>query len=277
MYHDQHTLTAAEIEGRWRIQNPFLAELNASEVAFSVASFAHTPTTNHAVFYLHGFGGRLTDTPYLEDCICDRHRLVRMSLFGLDRINFRLALATFGDVCAQIHNSAQAVSAIATRLNLDSFDVVAHSWGGMVAAVAGLKDTRCRKAMLLVSSPDICDVLENMHQQHGLPGTAVFDLLVGPSLRWEAVSAKFGKSAYQEAWEQISPFRPRANRALEMLIFNRCEDRIMRRGNVEYFERYAREHRLATVKAEFIEIPESPHHDMPLDRFSARLRKFLFQ
>ena len=35
--------------------------------------------------------------------------------------------------------------------------------------------------------------------------------------------------------------------------------------------------RLTTVKAEFIEIPESPHHDMPLDRFSARLRKFLFQ
>ena len=177
-----------------------------------------------------------------------------------------------------MHNAAQAISTIANRMSLQSYDIVAHSWGGMVASINGLRDPRCRKAMLLVSSPDICDVLEQMHSLHGLGFLApLLDIGVGPMLRWEAVSAKFGKSWHQAAWEQINPFGLSGNPNIDMLIFNRSEDKVMQRWNVENFIDHAHRRGIRNIKAEFSANPHIHFHDMPLDMFADRMKSFFFE
>ena len=270
-------LRARDIRDRWEIKSPFFADINHSVVSYRVCGNGSECAADHAVFYLHGFGGSLDDTPFLEDHICNRTRLIRVANFGLQKIGLKLPLATFGDVCCIMHNSAQAVSTIATRMDLRSYDVVAHSWGGMVASINALRDQRCRKAMLLVSSPDICDVLEQMHSLHGLGFLGpLLDLGVGPMLRWEAVAAKFGKSWHQAAWEQINPFRLNGNPDIDMLIYNRNEDRVMQRWNVENYISHAKQRGINRVKAEFVTNSKLHFHDMPLTMFADRMKSFFF-
>ncbi len=40
------------------------------------------------------------------------------------------------DHCAILHNSRQSVYTMADILRLDSYNIVAHSWGGFVACLA---------------------------------------------------------------------------------------------------------------------------------------------
>ena len=272
----QHlSLPAERIQDRWLLKNVLIGGLNNSTLPYKVCRSPSTPESSHAVFYMPGLGGSLDDTPFLEDHICHRHSLIRVPNFGLSDPLYALITATFGDGCAILHNAAAAVSTIASDLGLKTYDIVAHSWGGMVATINALRDKRCRKAMLLVSSPDICDAVEHMYFLNGVESfTPFLDIFKG-HLRGQARAAKFGKSVHQDAWENISPFRLSGNPGLEMLIFNREEDRVMRKENVEHFIRHSKARGLDNITAEFIQIPGMFWHDMPLQYFSDRMAGFL--
>lgn len=90
--------------------------------------------------------------------------------------------------------------------------------------------------MLLVSTPDICDAVTRM-------GNLVFDdnavpeivRLITPGVSWDAHSAKFGKAIHQTAWNEINPYEKSNNPNLELFIFNREEDRTMRKQGVLHF------------------------------------------
>lgn len=274
----KHFLEAGEIQDPMEIRNRLLRSANAERVQYHVTTDKKTSASRHAVFYLHGLGGRLSDVPFLEDFVCPHAPLIRVANFGLRRVLLaRCALATFGDVCVLMHNTRQSLLTIADRLGLESYDVVAHSWGGMVGCITALRDHRCRKAMLLTSTGDICDAIHNMYELARLPRPIrpLADLFMG-KMRWQAAAAMAGCSRHQAAWERISPYGEIVNRDVELLFFNRIEDRLMRRVKVEQFVDHARRQGLARVSAEFIAIPERRWHDMPLASFGERLREFLW-
>jgi hypothetical protein len=146
----------------------------------------------------------------------------------------------------------------------------------MVSAVNALSDPRCRRAMLLSSSPDICDAVSRMYYLNYLQALSLpLDLIFG-KLRWQAGLAKSGKSRHQAAWEKINPFSLVGNSDVELLIFNRAEDEVMLRSDVEHFVEYRRQHHPGVVRAEFIELPGTYFHDMPLEAFENRMVEFLF-
>jgi len=291
-------LEAEDIRDRWIIQNPLLGSLNSERVNYKIWQGPDSVNRGSAVFYLHGFGGNLDDTPFLEDIVCPHTRMIRVQCFGLSSFLINLAkgsAATFGDVCTLLHNGRQGVYSIADLLDLESYAVVAHSWGGFIASLAALNDTRCKKAMLLVSTPNICDALSRIYEFTRLPERLgwAHDILIyglkgffGPfSIALEVFStripeqakrAKVGKSSYQDAWDNISPYGEVMNPGIEMLIFNRDEDRVMTRSGIEQFITQARYRGITGIDAEFSRYSGLHWHDMPLENFSERLEKFLF-
>jgi pimeloyl-ACP methyl ester carboxylesterase len=274
----KHYLHSGDIKDRWKVLNPFLGHLNSERIDYKIWSGESEVSPRTGTFYLHGLGGCLDDCPGLEDSICPHTPMIRVSCFGISDPVRTIGLATFGDICAILHNSRQSIYTIADHLELVSYNVVAHSWGGFVACIATLNDTRCKKAMLLCSTPDICDALSQMYQFARLPGLLhpVADVLMG-KLRIEAENAKYGRSRHQRAWEQISPYGEINNPGIRMLIFNRAEDLVMRRWNVEHFVEHARQRGIKRVTAEFNTYPElSDWHDMPPEKFTDRMRDFLF-
>lgn len=274
----QFFLEARDIKNRWEILNPFLGSLNAERIEYKIWSQDSDIDSKTATFYLHGLGGCLDDCPGLEDTICAHNPMIRVSCFGISDPVKSIGFATFGDICAILRNSRQTIYTIADILRLDSYNMVAHSWGGFVACLVALNDPRCKKAMLLCSTPDVCDALTQMYELVRLPGVLrpLADVLMG-KLRIDAENAKFGRAWHQSAWEQISPYGTVSNPRFDMLIFNRSEDLVMRRWNVEHFILHARQRGIDGVRAEFNVYPElADWHDMPPDKFKSRMADYLF-
>ena len=157
-------LEASDIKDRWEILNVFLGYLNSASVEYKIWSQESKANSNTATFYLHGLGGCLDDCPGLEDTICPHTPMIRVSCFGVSDPVRTIGFATFGDVCAILHNSRQSILTIADILQLESYKIIAHSWGGFAACLAAMNDPRCKKAMLLCSTPDICDALSQMYE-----------------------------------------------------------------------------------------------------------------
>jgi len=271
-------LNPSDLHGRWKIENPFSGGINNEPIEYHLLTTDTKWDFWRVTFYLHGLGGKLTDTPYLEDHICPNMPLVRLACFGLSRLYLGAVVSTFGDICTLLYNGRQSIITLADILGVESYNVVAHSWGGFSACLAALSDSRCKKAMLLVSTPDICDAISNMYKLVGLPTSAgpVADIFLG-KLRGDALAAKFGKAKHQIAWNVISPYGEVANPNLRMLIYNRDEDQVMRKANVEHFVEYSSRRGAPNVVAEFNAFPELSHwHDMPLEKFSERMAEFLF-
>jgi pimeloyl-ACP methyl ester carboxylesterase len=264
-------LNGADIRDRWTIFNPLLAHVNLQGVEYKIWSDSAVTRFESAVFYLHGLGGTLDDCPFIEDDVCPHAPLIRVSCYGLSEGLWnisKLSVATFGDICALLHNGRQAIYSIADALGLNSYSVVAHSWGGFIACIASLGDIRCERVMLLTSTPGICDALCRMNE--------LFWMTI-PWIQYEAEQAKQGNSLYQTAWEAISPYGHVENTTLKMLIFNREKDLIMRRWNIEHFVVYVRKNKMFEATAEFNTYPElSNWHDMPPEKFRNRMRSFLF-
>lgn len=272
-------LDASDIKDRWKILNIFLGSLNSEKIEYKIWSEESTVHSRRATFYLHGLGGCLDDCPGLEESICPQMPMIRVSAFGISNPVSAIGLATFGDICAFLHNSRQSISTIADILRLESFNIVAHSWGGFIACLTALNDPRCKKAMLLCSTPDICDALSQMYELVRLPGFLwpLADLFMG-KLRFDAEKAKYGKAWHQEAWEAISPYGEVRNPQVEILILNRAEDRVMRPWNVEHFVSYSRLRGLGGIAAEFITCPElEDWHAMPPEKFTGPMKRFLFE
>jgi hypothetical protein len=96
-------------------------------------------------------------------------------------------------------------------------------------------------------------------------------------LRIDAENAKYGRSWHQIAWDHISPYGELKNSGIDMLIFNRAEDLVMRRWNAEHFIAHARARGINGIKAEFNMYKElDDWHDMPPEKFSERMKLFLF-
>lgn len=267
------------IKDRWEILNPFLKGLNAQGFDYMVCQEG-TEAKREATFYLHGFGGDPSVCPELNDVICPHTPLIRVQSVYREGDSFLkpMAKATFGDVCAMLHNARQAVYAIADMHGLDSYNIVAHSWGGFISSLVALNDRRCKKAMLLTSTPDICDALSRMYEMFPIPKILWFlgDIFMG-KVRVDAEKAKYGRSWHQKAWDSISPYGYVSNPEVRMLIFNRTEDKIMRRENVEHFISHARGRGISNVTAEFNTYSDlSDPHDMPPRKFMGRMEQFLW-
>lgn len=272
-------LDAADIKDQWEILNISLGSVNSERIEYKIWYQESMVNSRTATFYLHGLGGCLDDCPGIEDTICRHMPMIRVSCFGISNPGNAIGLATFGDVCAFLHNSRQSVSTIADIFQLDSFNIVAHSWGGFTACLTALNDLRCKKAMLLCSTPDICDALSRMYELVSLPGVfrPLADLFMG-QLKFDAEKAKYGEAWHQIAWESISPYGEVRNPDVKMLIFNRSEDRVMRPWNVEYFIAYSRQRGIKNVTAEFNTYPDLANwHDMPPEKFTDPMKRFLFE
>lgn len=268
-----------QIRDRWEILNPFLKGLNSQGFDY-IECCEGIDSKKEATFYLHGFGGDPTVCPELDAVICPHTPLIRVQSVYREGDSFLkpMAKATFGDVCAMLHNTRQAVYAIADQYNLSSYNIVAHSWGGFVSTLVALNDSRCKKAMLLCSTPDLCDALSRMYEMFPIPKVLWFlgDIFMG-KVRIDAEKAKCGRSWHQKAWDSISPYGYVSNPDVKMLIFNRAEDRIMRMWNVDHFIDDARKRGITNIRSEFNSYPDlSDPHDMPPDRFIRRMVEFLF-
>ncbi len=277
---EKRFLEDSDIKDRWEIFNPLLSSAASQIVPYKIWSLPDAGRPRKAVFYLHGLGGSLDACPIdLEDSICPHEPLIRISCYGLAEGFGNIPkgfVATFGDVCAILHNGRQSIYTVADSLRLESYSIVAHSWGGFIGCIAGLNDTRCRKVMLLCSTPDICDAICRILELNDpiWPFAALGGLW---RITMEAYKAKFGHSRYQDAWDAISPYGKISNPAVNMLIFNREEDRLMRRWNVEHFVEHAQAMEMNNVRAEFNSYSDLPDgHDMPPAKFIKRMTQFLF-
>jgi len=276
---EKRFLEDSDIKDRWEILNP-LSSTDSRIVPYKIWSLPGVGHPTKAVFYLHGLGGTLDACPVdLEDNICPHEPLIRIACYGLAGGFGNIArgmIATFGDVCASLHNGRQSIYTIADNLRLESYSIVAHSWGGFIASIAALNDTRCRKAMLLCSTPDICDAICRILDLTG-PVWPFAELGGLWRIRQEAYKAKFGHSRYQDAWDAISPYGKIRNPGVKMLIFDREEDKLMRRWNVEHFIEHARTTDVNNITAEFNSYSDLPDwHDMPPAKFIKRMTQFLF-
>jgi pimeloyl-ACP methyl ester carboxylesterase len=274
-------LDPEDIQDRKDVKNPFLSLVNAQRVNYKIISHRSVPIKNTAVFYLHGLGGSVDENPLIEEIVCARTRLIRVTCYGLSLGLFNVPkgmLATFGDVCTALYNGRQSVYTIADILRLDSYFVVGRSWGGFIACLVALNDPRCKKAMLIASTPDICDALSRMYDFVGLRDQFrdFADRLAG-KLRVEAIKAKTGHSTYQSEWDEIRPDGQMTNSGVEMLVFNRADDPLMRPWNVKHFIRLAARQGISKITAEFHNYPDLFHpHEIPSDKFGPRTKEFLF-
>ena len=159
------------------------------------------------------------------------------------------------------------VVTIADLLDLESYAIVGHSWGGMCACITALTDCRCKKALILVGTGDTCDVFLSENRLGAWVSIPGITLLSG-NLCGEAEKAQVGKSCYQAAWNDIDPWRTPIRTDLEMLFFNRVgsEDHIMREEKVERYCRFCQDQGARNIRAEFISIPGCPSHEMPFCR-----------
>ena len=271
-------LPSKKINNLWQIGTPGLAASYQGDLDYRISYRLNHRRATEGVFYLNGFGGNLDDTPFLEDFVCDHMPLVRVQSMRLRNPIASILGGTFGDACALIHNACQELIALADHLRFRSYSVVGQSWGGLIAFLAGYEDPRCRKTMQLASSPDICDVVSRLNLMWnvsflGLPWIAqrVLRKLIA-----EAEKAKFGESRYQDAWEAISPWTRQPQPGYKLLVFNREDDPLMRRANVEHFIAHTQTRGVPDMCAEFVPHNGRGTHDMPLAEFSSRMRRFLF-
>lgn len=268
----------SEINGCWTIKNQFLARANAAPIDYRVSG--GSPAWDYpldAIFYLHGLAGGHEDCIEINGPIEATTRLIRIQNFGLRltpwSVPALLVTATFGDICAYFNNTAKTVQFLANKLNSRSYGVVAHSWGGMIASVIATHDERCKKAMLIVSSPDICSVLANSYQWMGPLANLPFTSM--SRIRDQALKAIVARSAHQVAWEAISPWQAPLRQDLDMLIYNRAEDRLMQRDRVEHFVDYCRQRGVGGVTAEFRPAPElKDPHDGPYSWFRDKFHHY---
>lgn len=266
-------LTLKTIPGYWQLQNPWLAAVNRQLVSFEVTG-ARVGTFSQAIFYCHGLGGSPADCPEIDTLAQPNCPVIRVDAFGLKEplTPLHLPFVTFGDVCSLLHNSRQAILALATELRLSHYAVIGHSWGGFMALLAGLADQRCRHVVMLASSPDICDAMLRLPDLLGLPEMARH---LTPSIAWDAEAAKSGRGLHQDAWSRLNPYQPSPNPDVKLLIVNRCDDPVMRRSGVEHFIEFAQSVPIAQVEAHFLEDTDPNRHDMPYRLFAPLVQRFL--
>lgn len=279
-------LTLADIKGERLLTYPLLF-INDQPIRYKrLPAFDNARGPLQAVFFLHGLGGGMEDHWEINWDIQSRTELIRVDCFATCGKPWISPMSTFGDACTCIANTMRTVTTIADRLSLDRYGIAGVSWGGMCAAVTAMKDTRCKRAFLATSTPDICDAVEN--------ALSIFDLSTGIEgiLKWgiefvsnvvpinamssEARKAKLGQSVHQEAFNRISPWENVVNKDVQMLIFNREEDRCMRKENAFHFQNYCRERGIHGVHAEFIKIPGLSAHTIYPDHYRQAMLRFLF-
>lgn len=270
-----------------RLLNYTLLHINKRPIRYKrLPGFDGANSPLQAVFFLHGLGGGMDDCWEIDWDIQRRADLIRVECFGASGVPWTTPLSTFGDACTCLSNAMRTVTTIADRLSLERYGIVGVSWGGMCAAVTAMKDTRCKKAFLTISNPDICDAMEN--------AISLFDLSANTEnrLKWaidavsrvipinampsEANKAKFGQSVHQEAYRKISPWENVVNEDVQMLIFNRAEDRCMRRDSVLHFKSYCADRGIHGVQTQFIEVPGLAPHCIHPDHFRKPMLQFLF-
>lgn len=269
-------LQLSDVPSAWRIQNRLLQSANRRPLRFDVTG--RKPADDYdleAIFYLHGLWDSHTDCQEINMPIESRTRLIRLECFGVGRsVLLRLGnlTVTFRDLITCIHNTARAVSALADLLGLTRYGVVAHSWGGLCATVVALQDPRCKKAMLLCTSPDFCSVLANIASQVGW--LAKLPFLGFRRVREESYKAQRGESAHQAAFEVINPWREPIRPDGDMLFFCRDEDHVMPKESVERYVSYCCQRGITGIKAEFVTAPElRDRHGMPFHLFGERMQQ----
>jgi len=261
--------SSSDISNVHFIANPELETFNTGTYHYSI----HIPfNSKYAVFYLHGLEGSRDSCAEIDGVFLGRKvGVIRPDSFpvefGYNRTeNFSISEnVTFGDFCQHIHNNSSYISWLADKHGLERYGIIAHSWGGFIAAVNATHDQRCDKVMLLASTPDICDTIANSHT-------------ADDGKREEAYKAKFGKSLFQANWDQISPYNfVRSEPKLHMLIFNNADDHFMKKDNVLQFQKMCIRNKLARVETQFVYNDATDKHDMPPSLFLPALTNFFFE
>ena len=275
----EHLLDFAKtsIPNKWSIQNPFIQSINQQNVTYKIIG-SDIGSFSEAIFYCHGLGGSIDDCPEINQFASIDKPIIRVSAYGLKSPQnpFHLPIMTFGDICTLLYNSRQAIIGIADKLKLSKYQIYGHSWGGFHSLLTALQDSRCQKCMLLVSTPDICDAITRMgnlvFNDHAIPEIV---RLITSGVSWDAHSAKFGKAVHQKAWNEINPYKQSNNPDLELFIFNRKEDRTMRKKGVLHFIDICQKIKIANAKAKFVFDRTKEHHDMPFKLFHNEMSDFL--
>jgi len=263
-----HYLPAEEIEGKLTLLNPALDILNNGTYTYELSADLEDMESTFAVFYLHGLGGNVESCREMDYCFRERKvKLIRLMYFPDELMEDRNDLfhkASWGDICVFFYNISQMIKTIANKLNLSEYYIVGHSFGGMVAMIHSVREEKCKKALLLSSSPDICDVFSN--------SACPF------KFKNEAHRSKFGRSEYQAVWNFISPYENIVNKDAKFLVFNQLQDYHMLSTHVLYYKKYW-EDNVGTMNfhVEFINRPElHDKHAMPPAYYSDKMVKFLF-
>jgi len=262
-------LRPEEIEERKILLNPSLGILNTGTYTYEVSVDQEENDTQNslAVFYIHGLGGNVESCREMDYCFHQKKvKLIRLMYFPEELLEDRNDLfhkATWGDICAFFYNISQMIKTIANKLNLTEYYIVGHSFGGMVAIIHALKEPKCKKVVLLSSSPDICDVFSN--------GSCPFEF------RHEANKAKFGKSRHQQIWDTISPWDNIINTDVKLYVFNQLQDYHMTSNHVLIYKQFWEEQVGTEFRVEFINRPELlDKHAMPPSYYTDKMAKFLF-
>jgi len=255
-------ISASEIEGHKTLitNDPLVGLFNSSRFEYTV----HIPrNASYVIFYVPSLDGDLDSFADVDELLVTGGAGIIKFLsfpdgFGPNRTHkfFLNDSVTFGDFCTVIYNSSKLISHLAAKYKLEKYSVYGHGWGGFICAAHGVKNPKCEKALLLSSTPDICDALTYPAIAHNAPNRSA-----------EANKAKFGGSTYQDAWSDISPYTI-TNTALKMRIFNNADDEYMRRDNILHYREYCATHKLLPhIRADFVYNEWENKHDMPSSLF----------
>lgn len=87
---------------------------------------------------------------------------------------------------------------------------------------------------------------------------------------------RHGERKVPSAFRRISPWENVVNKDVQMLIFNRAEDRCMRKENALHFQSYCHDRGIHGVQTEFIEVPGLPAPTIYPNHYRQPMLRFLF-
>jgi serine/threonine protein kinase len=267
-------LPAVEISQIWEFDREELVYLNNIDINYFIfdkqaSTFLDSPLD--AIFYLHDFGGDAQDGEELKDIICQYTKLISVQCFGIAAAEYNAEIFDdFNDICQVIYNTMRSIITIADKLDLTNYGLVGLNWGGFNACVTALKDSRCHKALLLETSPDIGQTLADLR-------TIVDPVVIDRAIE-ASTEAKFGIASNSGVWEAINPWLEMERRNLQMLICDRAESSPKRQEILDYFISNYRENGCLGIQSQLITSrSRSNHHTIPLRLYQRTLTEFFFK
>ncbi len=230
-----------------------------------------------ALFYLHGLGGHPREQDKLAYFLARSGYTVFLmdqpgtkALYtvvkNLPRTILRLPKFNTGEVLKGLWNGYRAIEQLAIWWGFNQVDIVCFSYGGLPASVMAAHSPLAHRFLILSSTLDIADAIQNFHRLPGGILMGVVNLLVGKT-QGDAKDMVWDKGPYAKLYKEIHSWRIPANPNLRVTYINNKSDPVMRWDPLQHAANLAKENGFDGFELVKSETDKPWHADLEFSRW----------